>query len=153
MLKLQGSWLAAQREKAGEMQPRRGRPRCPKRLSAQAKQIWEYFMPELDFAGVMTLADRETFALYCQLTAEWWELTKFLAEHGTVYTIKNAEGKAVDVREYPQSRQRGKITEQLVKLGREFGLTPASRSRVRPILDSEPGTNDDSEHNKFFGTA
>ena len=148
MLKLRGSWLAAARDADGEMTPRRGRPDPPDELDEHALKVWEYFMPELDYAGVMTLTDRDTFAMYCQLTAEWWKLDRFIKEKSYVYPIRNKAGDITEIKEFPQVKLRHKIGEQLIRLAREFGLTPAARSRIQPILSGDK-SNDD-EHSKFF---
>ena len=145
ILSLRGSWLAKTRE--GEPKGDPAVPHCPKWLRKEGKALWKEIVPQLAAMGVLARCDRNAIGRYCQVYAKWREAEEFLKEHGTVYPEKDATGRVVVLREYPQVQQAMKLAEQLLRLEREFGLTPSARSNiVVPRKDFGDPSKD-----RFFG--
>lgn len=128
ILKMRGSWRAKGRE--GEPRPDASAPRCPKWLRPEAKRVWRELVPQLERMNVLARCDRNAIARYCQVFAKWRSAEEFLKEHGEVYPEKNASGQTLGLREYPQVSQAIRFSEQLLRLEREFGLTPSARANL-----------------------
>jgi P27 family predicted phage terminase small subunit len=82
--------------------------------------------------GVMTAADGTALALLAVALTQYWDARTQVARLGAV--VKTAAGNLI---QNPYLPVANKAWEQVVKLLSEFGLTPASRSRVQ-MLDG-PG--------------
>ena len=101
------------------------RPRCPPHLSAEGKREWKRIVPELASLGLLTLVDRAALALYCQAWARWVDAEKKLEEFGNL--VKTPSGFA---QQSPYLAIANKAMEQMGKFLAEFGMSPASRTRV-----------------------
>lgn len=100
-------------------------PYRPKHLSARAKQEWDRLLPELLDKGVLTVADGNCFAEYCDAVAEIELLKKkVLLPYGRVRSDGRRSAWTVLLREASESRRRCEI---------ELGLTPSARTRVKAI--------------------
>lgn len=111
-----------------------GVPPPPKWLRAPGREHWFALAPTLVAMRVLTLADATTFGRYCQVLARYIELDRFLMRKGaagTTYAIKDAEGKVRYIAEMPQATEFRRLHEILLRLEREFGLTPAARSAIK----------------------
>lgn len=102
------------------------RPTPPKHLDAVAKAEWRRIINILGDQGVMTLADRAPLAAYCIAYARWAQAEENVRKYGTV--LKSAQG---GMFQSPYLSVANKAMEQMVKLSSEFGLTPASRTRIQ----------------------
>lgn len=102
-------------------------PPCPKWLPRAAKKHWDELGRQLVATGLLSVIDGDIFAAHCDTVAKFEEVTK---------KLKTLE-QAID--STPQGYQvqsvlftiRSKLLEQLVKTGREFGMTPAARSGLK----------------------
>lgn len=131
ILKLSGSWRATARERAGEPKAIEGKPRCPRTLKGVAKQKWHEVIGYLDRMGILSRSDRPTLERYCIMYAQWLACIEFLDARGTtVYNAVGPQSKRVNLRPYPQVKEAASLAEALLKIEREFGLTPASRTRI-----------------------
>ena len=126
VLALRGSWRAKTR--ALEPEPPPGRPRCPRWLAREAKRVWRDLLPQLDRMGLLARCDRLALARYCQMWAKWRECEEWMSEHGDVYPEKDAEGRVVGLREYPHVARSIRLSEALLRLEKQFGLTPSARA-------------------------
>ena len=126
ILEMRGSWRAKAR--AGEPKPERMRPRCPRWLSAAAKRAWRRLMPQLEQMGILGRCDREALARYCMMWAKWREVEIWLMEHGDCYPERDGSGEVVGLKEYPQVARAIRLSEHLLRLEKQFGLTPAARA-------------------------
>lgn len=100
---------------AGDLEP-------PEWLMGEALALWPKYARGLDANGMLTDANRELLAAYCDLLGSYIESRK--------------AGEAPDL----------KITQQIRLLGREFGFTPSSQAGV-----SAPGKGKkDSGKERFF---
>ena len=91
---------------------------------------WDEMCRELDKVGVLTVIDGDALARYCD-TWSWWKKTRdFLRENGDVYPLKDENGKAKCLMQFPQVAIAHKLAASLARLEQEFGLTPSSRSGI-----------------------
>lgn len=88
--------------------------------------------------GVMTQADNTALAAYASAYGRWREAQEILANEGVVITTE-----AGNTIQHPACGIAARALDQMFKFLAEFGLTPASRSKVS--VSSEDG----SEWNVF----
>ena len=100
--------------------------RAPLHLSKAARQEWRRMGERLLAVGLITVLDNPAFALYCEAWAKWREAEDRLAAEGMVYLAPSG---APHVSPYYQiaAQERQAAYRFLI----EFGMTPASRSRVK----------------------
>ncbi len=112
-----------------EPKPERKAPSCPNWLEPEAKKEWRRLARKMELMGVLTEADRGAFAGYCQAYARWKEAEEFISQHGTI--VKTPSGYWQQV---PQVSIAQTYMKMMQKFAEQFGLTPASRSRI--VADS-----------------
>ena len=117
-----------------EPRPRVRLPQAPSHLGPEAKKEWRRLGRLLVSMGVMTEADAGALALLCTSWARWIEAEEQLRRYGIV--IKSPSGYPIQSPYLSIARQAMAEVRSLLS---EFGLTPASRSRVSaaPIEDEE----------------
>ena len=99
--------------------------RCPAWLLPEAKNEWKRLSSALQAMGVLTMADVTAFSGYCQAYARWKEAEEFITQHGSIF--KTPSGYVQQVPQVSIAQQNLKIMQSFCA---EFGLTPASRSRI-----------------------
>ena len=113
--------------------PAAGTPECPDWLDAEAKAEWARIVPELEFMGLLTRIDRCALAAYCQTYSRWATAEQQVAKFGTI--VKSPE------KQFPMKSPYLTIADQAMDAMRrflvEFGMTPASRTRIRVPQDGE----------------
>ncbi len=118
-----------------EPQPRAETPTMPAWLSAEAKQEWRRIVPELQALGLLTIVDRVALASYCQAWAELVIATQLLSKEGRVVfsDIISRSGEYVGTKQalHPAVRMQRDAFARVKQFIGEFGLTPASRTKVR----------------------
>jgi len=123
-----------------EPQPRRATPRCPAWLSPKAKKVWKRMVPELGRIGVLTVIDGEALAAFCQTYVRWQAAEEFLDQHGDVYPVRDERGRIKYMQQFPQVSIARNLLLILKGFYQEFGMTPASRTRIelpRSVEESE----------------
>ena len=113
-----------------EPHPRQETPRCPVWLRPEAKKFWKQIVPELRRLGVLTVVDGPALAGLCQTYARWRVAEEFIAKHGECYPLRGENGSIRYMQQFPQVSISRNLLHQLRGLYQEFGLTPASRTRV-----------------------
>ena len=98
-----------------EPRPPAGVPEMPATLSEGARRVWEGMAPKCLHMGVLTVVDVEAFATLCELEAK-----------------KLAAAQAEDPMPYLR------LAEKIRQYYGDFGLTPASRSRIQVRKSDEP---------------
>ena len=93
---------------------------------------WKRIIPELKRLGMLSKLDRAAIAAYCQTYERWVEAEKVIAEKGVLY--KSPKG---NIQTSPMLWVANKALEQMYKYLTEFGMTPASRTRMQ-LKESEP---------------
>jgi P27 family predicted phage terminase small subunit len=110
---------------SNEPQPRAVAPRCPDYLDARAKKEWKRLVPILQRMRVLTEADGIALGNLCQTYSTMLKAQEKLNELGILY--KSPSGY---VMQSPLLNIVSACIDTLNKLSREFGLTPAARSRL-----------------------
>jgi len=116
--------------------PPEGMPTCPSHLSDAAVFEWDRLARVLFDMGVLTMIDRAAFAAYCQVYGRWVEAEERLQL--TPLLLKAPSGY---VQQSPWLSVANKQLELMARYLAEFGLTPASRSRIivhDDLIDLEP---------------
>ena len=137
-----------------EPQPERGIPPVPEHLSNEAKAEWNRVATALDGMGLLTQMDRAALAAYCQAYGDWVEAEGQLRKYGKVVkspvrrTVRRSKGEEIaeTTGGYPMQSPflaiRNRALETMHRFLTEFGMTPASRSRVsvvpERIEDNDP---------------
>lgn len=111
----------------GEVAFEAAAPDCPGFLDAAAKAEWKRMVPILLAAGLLTLADRAALAAYCQAFSRWKRAEEELAKQPLLVTVTE-KGTGARAEVWIAANAMKEMRAFLV----EFGLSPASRTRVRP---------------------
>ena len=99
----------------------------PEWLNPTARTKYQSLALELSAIGVLKSTDADILALYCETYFQVQQLTELVREHGW------SDGK----RSSAHATQLRSAVGQLILLGRELGLTPSARSRVRVEQDGK----------------
>ena len=114
--------------------------RCPAWLEPEAKKEWKRLAPALEAMGILTTVDISAFAGYCQAYARWKEAEEFISKHGSIF--QTPSGYVQQVPQVSIAQQNLKIMQSFCS---EFGLTPATRSRIIAGSGSESDAGDPME--------
>ena len=120
-----------------EPKPEKACLQCPDWLLPEAQEEWNRLAPALDAMGVLTEADIRAFEGYCQAYARWREAEDFITQHGSIFQTKS--GYVQQVPQVSIAMQNLKIMQSFCS---EFGLTPASRSRIAVNANADKEEND-----------
>lgn len=105
----------------------------PDHLSDEAKREWSRAGELLTRLGMDSGFDRAALAAYCQAWGRWVEAEESLRKYGVV--VKSPNGYPM---QSPFLAIANKAIEQMKGFLIEFGMTPASRTRVRAERPGEP---------------
>lgn len=134
-----GNWRKKKRK--NEPKPKVEAPSCPDWLPAEAKEEWNRIVPILIEMKILTGADRVCLENYCLAYGRAVQMQRFIDEHGYSYSTETGFRKypEVGILEQAQQLMKGFLS--------EFGLSPASRSRVAA---TEPENEAAPKDEKFF---
>ncbi len=125
-----------------EPEPPTGRPACPDELQGEARKEFYRLTREMESIGVLAKSDRGAITLWCRSWAQHEEASAKIAATGLV--VKSPNGFAV-LNPYLTVQRRA--AEVLLRLAREFGLTPSARASVRT---APPPADTANPKSKFF---
>jgi P27 family predicted phage terminase small subunit len=111
-----------------------GMPPMPSELTKVAQKEWHRVAPVLFAHGIITENDGAGLAAYCQSYARWLQAEKDIKQRGILVemTVHDSHGKATRVVKKNPSVGIANSEMKLMKsFAAEYGLTPASRNRVR----------------------
>lgn len=123
-LRLMGSSEAYRRK--GEPSPVLGDPEPPGWLSDRAREQWDRMVSRLREMQVLSPAYREALAQYCEAWAEYETLVEECQDEP--HTITSLRG---GVYCNPIFGMKNQAFDRLLKLGKQFGYSPASKTGVR----------------------
>ena len=126
-----------------EPKPKKKAPSCPKWLEPEAKKEWKRLSKQMEQMGILTEVDMAAFAGYCQAYARWKEAEEFITQHGSI--VKTPSGYWMQV---PQVSIAQTYLKLMNRFAEQFGLTPASRSR---IIASEGNADSTDEMEALLG--
>jgi P27 family predicted phage terminase small subunit len=120
-----------------------GIPQCPTYLNEVAKREWHRIAPELISLGLLTKVDRAALAAYCVSYSRWVAAEQSVDKYGAVIKVKGSDTPLRN----PHINVANLALDQMRKLLVEFGMTPASRSRIQvtPTATDDPFTEFMSE--------
>jgi P27 family predicted phage terminase small subunit len=101
----------------------------PAWLNDHGVVTWRRLFPVLKNINLITEADIESFTMLCQSYGVWVE-SEIALKNGRTDTYTNKGNNENEV-EHPLSKIAQKAFERYKSLCTEFGLTPASRSRIQ----------------------
>ncbi len=113
-----------------EPKPQIVRPACPPELVGVARKEWGRIAKQLAALSLLTVVDRTALAAYCVAYAQWIGANEALAkpvEEGGGMIIYTQNGYPLLSPHWTASQQAAKA---VLSFLREFGMTPASRSRL-----------------------
>ena len=116
-----------------EPKPMTNTPDCPPELSPAAQQEWKRLVSELSALNMLTNLDRVALATYCEAYALWVEAISAIRKYGTM--VKSPSGYPM---QSPYLAIANKQAEIMMRIASEFGLTPASRSRIAVPIEPDP---------------
>jgi P27 family predicted phage terminase small subunit len=124
---LQGTYRK-DRAAPNEPRPEVAVPQSPPHLNDLAKKEWRRIAPELLKHGLLTKLDRAALAAYCQSWALWVEAEEKLKTEGLM--VKMPSG--YEQQSIWLSISKTALT-QMRAFASEFGLSPATRTRVSAV--------------------
>lgn len=107
--------------------PKNEMPKQPRNFPKMPKAVWEELAPQLLAAGLLTNVDGQAFSLLC----------RDIADLETVDSKLNTIDSWIDVTPNGFKVQsvwlniRNRLHDDIVRLCKEFGMTPASRSTLK----------------------
>jgi P27 family predicted phage terminase small subunit len=120
----------------GEPQPPADNIVRPSYLGKVARRKWDELLPLLQSVRVMTRADIDALARLCD-TYEWWlAIREKLRKEGESYPVLNDKGEVKYVAQRPEVAIAHKLAAQLHTLEADFGLNPASRTKLDVVPPS-----------------
>ena len=115
----------------------------PSHLGEVAASKWQELLPLLQAVKVMTRADVEALARYCD-TYEWWLATRAkLRAEGDTYPILNDGGQIKYIAQRPEVSIAHKLAVQLRQLEQDFGLNPSARTSLH-VEEEKPADEEDA---------
>ena len=146
-LKLVEGTYREDRVAKNEPKPRLSVPKPPKHMGKIALEEWDRIVQELKENGLMTNLDRAALVCYCDLWEHYVIASEKVAREGQVIVTSN--GNTI---ENPQFSIKKRAAEMMHKFLIEFGMTPASRTRISASpLAKAPTEEKDAEEEKYFG--
>jgi P27 family predicted phage terminase small subunit len=106
--------------------PARSIPDCPPVLKRESKRMWVRLCAELDAMGLLYGCDWAMLTALCEAWGELIETTKELDRTGKTITTPTGY-----VSMHPLVAIKNAAAERVVKISREFGLSPSARTRVQ----------------------
>jgi P27 family predicted phage terminase small subunit len=118
----------------------------PLHLGEVAAGKWAELLPLLQAAKIMTRADIEALARYCDTYERWLATRARLKKDGDTYPILNDKGEVKYIAQRPEVSIANKLAAQLRQLESDFGLSPAARTSIKV----EPNAKEESVLSKFL---
>jgi len=108
-------------------------PDPPPYLGKFAKKEWKRISPILHKAGLLTECDMTMLSSYCQAYDRWLTAEKKLRTYDEL-TYSSDKGNFL---QRPEVSIANKAMDDLLRYGREFGLTPSSRRNLSVEIEEE----------------
>lgn len=106
--------------------PDSGAPDCPDYVKGAAKREWTRVCRELEHMKILASIDRAMLVAYCLAWGTYDDANRDIARNGLIFKLENGYE---SVR--PIVKIRDQAEKRLLTLCREFGFSPASRSKVK----------------------
>jgi P27 family predicted phage terminase small subunit len=103
-------------------------PACPDHLDTEAKTKWASVTAVLGTSGLLTQADGDTLAAYCQCWSDWVNARVRVSQLGLMLVSKETG----QLYPNPYLHVANRAMREMTRLAAELGLTASSRSRLQP---------------------
>jgi P27 family predicted phage terminase small subunit len=126
-----------------EPEPLIGIPEMPKGMWPAARREWHRIAPVLLEIGVLTIADGKALAAYCEAYALWEKARQSIDEYGLVVVDKYKDKDGTEhesLKANPAIAIRASAAKEMKSFLIEFGLTPASRAKLK--ISTKPKEKD-----------
>lgn len=125
-----------------EPRPASGVPAPPEHLTADERELWDYYAPLLAASKVLTVQDREALVQFCEARAQVVEIKRQQADPAyrrvlVSVVVDGAGNEKPKVETNPLDAQRRQWTQNARLCGAELGLSPMSRARVATVGGEE----------------
>ena len=110
-------------------------PKPSKSLNEKERKVWNELAPMLYDVGVLTKMDVVALTLLCRDIAMYQECIATLKKEGKVIKMIGSQGQIVRKVNPCYTIQR-QLSDGILQMLREFGMTPASRMRI--VMDEKP---------------
>lgn len=145
LLKLAEGTYREDRVAKDEPKPKARVPNPPKHMGKIALEEWHRLVEELKELGLITNLDRAALVVYCDLWEHYVIASEKVKTQGQV--IQTSNGNTI---ENPQFSIKKRAAEMMHKFLIEFGMTPASRTRISATPLSKGKDEKDSDEEKYF---
>lgn len=131
-----------------EPMPAEAEAEPPAEMGQVAREVWDFTVRELRAMRTLHRCDRDSLLAYCEAVAAHRKASRLLASSDIL--IKGEKGQPI--RNPALQVQRDAAT-LIRSYAQEFGLTPASRTRIR-VEEAQAGVSPSSgDGNPFAGSA
>lgn len=120
-----------------EPKPMAGAPELPAHLSTLAKKAWRRLVPILLAMNVLTIADGDALAGYCTAIEQWILASAAITKYGILVAELDETTGTASLKTNPAVRVRSDALRHMRSFESEFGLTPASRSKLQVHADND----------------
>jgi P27 family predicted phage terminase small subunit len=148
LLRSRGSWRANDPTRANEPTPLSGEPPAPENLTDDEMKAWDRLIEMLSAMRVISRSDGNALERYVKLLTQWRAAIAFLEKNGQYYTVKDPGGNVKSIRKFPRVNMVLEYGEALLRIERQYGLTPSARARVQATAP-EPTPESDGKA-RFF---
>ena len=94
-----------------------------------AKRTWRKVLKQMGVMGILTMADADLVAVYCDTMARWRDARKFIAKNGEGFPI-HENGHIVAYRKYPRTVGATQLLSDLRGMWSLMGLSPSARASL-----------------------
>lgn len=106
-----------------------GAVRCPSSLGPEARAVWRRLSKVLSPLGLLSSADVDAFAVLAVNIERWHRAQQEIAKFGEVVAVKTAAGISKPMVN-PWMAIASAAEATIGRIGGEFGLSPAARTRL-----------------------
>lgn len=125
--------IRERREREERLRPAADAVRAPSWLSKEARKIWRRAVKALGPLEILTNADVEQLAVFCDSAARYAECSRLIAEQGII--VDGPRGPMQN----PAVSAQAKYAAIVARLGSKFGLDPSGRASIAiPKGDDKP---------------
>jgi P27 family predicted phage terminase small subunit len=121
------------KRKLNEKEPkaRKGVPEMPRFLTTEARAEWRRIIPILVDMCVLTVADGKALAGYCSAYAQLVKAEAAIEKYGIICATLDQVTGVAELKVNPAVRIKSDALRHMKSFLIEFGLTPASRSKLK----------------------
>lgn len=116
----------------GEPRPGGKTPPAPRWMSAAAKREWRKLAPRLHQVGLLTEIDGLALAMLCEAVGQYVEGKEIVEREGAIAVSDQG-----NVYQHPAVALMKTARGEILKWAREFGMTPAARTRINVEVAEE----------------